>query len=296
MATTRFTGTITALITPFRDGKLDLPALERHVEAQIAAGVDGLVPCGTTGESPTLSHDEAEQVIACVVKTAAGRVPVIAGTGSYATADAVKKSQRAADLGADGLLVVSPYYNRPTQAGLLAHFAAVARATPLPIMLYNIPGRCGVEISVATIAQLARECATIVSVKHATGRVDDASDLMAASDIQVVSGDDPITWPLMATGAIGVVSVMSNLVPAAIKRLTSAALAGDFATAREQHRRLWPLTRGLLSLETNPIPIKTALALRGVCAEEFRLPMCPLAAENRAKLTTLLERCDPAKL
>ncbi|MBI5862957.1 MAG: 4-hydroxy-tetrahydrodipicolinate synthase [Planctomycetes bacterium] len=285
-----FRGTITALITPFSNGKLDEARLEALVERQIAAGVDGLVPCGTTGESPTLSHEEAERVIACVVRTARKRVPVIAGTGSYSTAEAIRKSHKAGELGADGLLIVSPYYNKPTQAGLFAHFSAIARETKLPIMLYNIPGRCGVEISVPTIARLHQECPNIVSVKHATGRVDDAADLMAASKIEVISGDDPITWPLMALGAVGVVSVMSNLCPKATARITTAALAGDVAAARAAHQALYPLMRGLLSLETNPIPIKTAMAMKGFCAEEFRLPMCPLAPENRKKLEALLEK------
>lgn len=284
-----FQGTITALVTPFRDGRVDLATLEKLVERQIAGGINGLVPCGTTGESPTLTHEEAEQVIACVVKTARKRVPVIAGTGSYNTAEAIKKSQRAAELGADGLLIVSPYYNKPTQHGLYAHFSAISREVKLPIMLYNIPGRCGVEISVATIARLHKEHPNIVSVKHATGRCDDAADLIAASDIEVVSGDDPITLPLMSLGAIGVVSVISNLCPKATTRVTNAALSGNFGEARKAHAALFALMRPLLALETNPIPIKSAMAMRGLCSEEFRLPMCPLAVENRAKLQALLE-------
>lgn len=283
-----FQGTITALVTPFRNGQVDFGTLEKLVERQIAAGIDGLVPCGTTGESPTLSHEEAEQVIACVAKTARKRVPLIAGTGSYNTAEVIKKSQKAAELGATGLLIVSPYYNKPTQNGLYAHFSTIAREVSLPIMLYNIPGRCGVEISVATIARLHSECPNIVSVKHATGRVDDAADLMAASKIEIVSGDDPITWPLMALGAIGVVSVISNLCPKATRKITAAGLSGDAAAARAAHQALYPLMRPLLSLETNPIPIKTAMAMKGLLSEEFRLPMCPLAAENRKKLESLL--------
>ncbi|GMU80911.1 MAG: 4-hydroxy-tetrahydrodipicolinate synthase [Planctomycetota bacterium] len=284
-----FHGTITALITPFKNGEVDFPTLEKLVERQIDGGVDGLVPCGTTGESPTLSKEEAEKVIACVVRTARKRVPVIAGTGSYSTADAIYKSKKAADLGADALLVVSPYYNKPTQAGLFAHFSAIAKAVPLPIMLYNIPGRCGVEISIPTIAKLHAEHSNIVSVKHATGRVDDAADLAHASKIEIVSGDDPITWPLMAVGALGVVSVISNLAPRAVKRLTTAGLKGDFAEARCAHDALYPLMRPLLALETNPGPIKAAMALRGLCTEEFRLPMCPISPENRTKLESLLK-------
>lgn len=283
-----FKGTITALITTFRAGQVDFTALERLVELQLAAGVDGLVPCGTTGESPTLSREEQQAVIERVVRAARGRTPVIAGAGTNNTADAIARSQAAARAGADGLLLVNPYYNRPTQPGLYEHFAAIARAVDLPIMLYNIPGRCAVELSVATIARLRAGCPNIVALKHATGRVDDAADLINACNIDVLSGDDPITLPLMSLGAVGVVSVISNLAPRAAKRLTDAALRGELAAARAAHHALYPLMRGVLSLETNPIPIKTALALRGLCAEEFRLPMCPLAPENRARLEALL--------
>lgn len=288
----RFRGTITALITPFRDGRVDMPALERLVESQIAAGVNGLVACGTTGESPTLSEDEHALVVRTIVRTARRRVPVVAGAGSNDTRHAQRLAKLAAQLEVDGLLVVSPYYNKPTQAGLFAHFRAVAGATELPVMLYNIPGRCGVEIAIPTIQRLFDTCKNIVSVKHATGRVDDAAELAQACGIEIISGDDPITWPLMSLGAVGVVSVMSNLVPRMVLRLTDAALAGDFHAAQAAHRALYPLARRLLSLETNPIPIKTALALRGVCAEEFRLPMCPLAAENREKLAAILAESE----
>lgn len=285
-----FAGTITALVTPFRNDKVDFANLEKLVERQIAGGVDGLVPCGTTGESPTLTKTEHAEVIECVIKAARKRVKIIAGTGSNNTAECLRMSEHAATAGADGLLIVSPYYNKPTQAGLFAHFSAVAKAIKLPIMLYNIPGRCGVEIAIPTIARLRETHPNIVSVKHATGRVDDAAELLSVSNIEVMSGDDPITWPLMALGAIGVVSVMSNLCPRAVKRLTHAGLAGDFAGARAAHDALYPLMRGLLSLETNPIPIKTALAIKGLCSEDFRLPMCPIAPENRKKLADLLER------
>ncbi len=283
-----FRGTITALITPFRDGRVDVPALTALVESQIAAGVDGLVACGTTGESPTLSGEEHELVVRTIVQAARKRTLVIAGAGSNDTRHALRLAERGAELGADGLLVVSPYYNRPTQRGLFEHFASIARGSPLPIMLYNIPGRCGVEIAIATIQRLFEAHANIVSVKHATGRVDDAADLAAACPIQILSGDDPITLPLMSLGAEGVVSVLSNLVPRAVKRITDAALAGDLAMARAAHAALHPFGRALLSLETNPIPIKTALALRGRCIEEFRLPLCPLAPENRKRLEELL--------
>jgi 4-hydroxy-tetrahydrodipicolinate synthase len=288
-----FRGAITALITPFRGGAIDFDALEQHVERQITAGIDGLVPCGTTGESPTLSHDEQDEVIRRVVRVARGRTPIIAGAGSNSTAATVQLARHAASAGADGLLLVNPYYNRPTQAGLFEHFSTIARSIHLPIMLYNIPGRTGVELSVATIVRLFEAHDNITMIKHATGRVDDAAELLQACRIAVLSGDDPITWPLMALGAVGVVSVMSNLAPRAVKRLTDAALAGDFAAAQSAHRALYPLSRALLSLETNPIPIKTALAMRGWCAEEFRLPMCPLAPENRRRLDALLSESMP---
>lgn len=285
-----FVGTFTALVTPFRDGAIDLSALDALVDRQLDAGVAGLVPCGTTGESPTLSDEEQATIIARVAKRAAGRAVVLAGAGSNATAHAVHLARRAADAGADGLLVVSPYYNRPTQAGLVQHFTAVADATPLPVMLYNIPGRCGVEITNPTIRRLRESHPRIVAVKHATGRVDDAAELLASCDVALLSGDDPITLPLMSLGAVGVVSVLSNLAPRSVDRLVRAALAGDFIAARAAHAFLYPVARSLLGLATNPIPIKTALALRGMLRAEFRAPMCPLDDPQREELRTLLNR------
>jgi 4-hydroxy-tetrahydrodipicolinate synthase len=285
-----FTGTITALVTPFHHGEVDFASLRQHVDRQVAGGVDGLVPCGTTGESATLTHLEHDRVIESVIEYANRRVPVIAGTGSNSTEEAVYLSQQAEKAGADGILSVTPYYNKPTQEGLFRHFGAIAEKVGLPIVLYNIPGRCGIELAVDTIARLAEAFPNIVAVKHATGRVDDAADLMQRCAIAVLSGDDPLTLPLMSLGAVGVVSVLSNLAPAAVKRLTSAALAGDFVAARAAHRAIFPLAKALLTLETNPIPIKTAMALKGWCSEEFRLPLCPMAAERREKLTQLLER------
>jgi 4-hydroxy-tetrahydrodipicolinate synthase len=279
------------LVTPFRDGKVDFEALERMVGRQVEAGVDGLVPCGTSGESPTLTRDEHEQVIQCVIRVAGGQVPVIAGSGSNSTAHALELSRSAAEAGADGLLIVSPYYNKPTQAGLYAHFAALAKAVDVPIVLYNIPGRTGVEIAIDTICRLHADFDNIVAVKHATGRVIDAAELVQACDIDVLSGDDPLTLPLMSVGAVGVISVLSNLAPRLVKRLTQAMLDGDLERARAAQCDMFPLAKALLSLETNPIPIKTALAMRGLCAEEFRLPLCPLGAESRAKLEALLQEC-----
>ncbi|TWT43803.1 4-hydroxy-tetrahydrodipicolinate synthase [Phycisphaerae bacterium RAS1] len=287
-----FRGMWTAIVTPFRGGQLDRPALEQHVERQIAAGVDGLVPCGTTGESPTLSVEEHVEVVATTVRVARQRVPVCAGAGTNCTAKTVELSRRCADAGADGLLLVAPYYNRPSQVGLFQHFAAVARAVRLPIMLYNIPGRCGVEIAIDTIARLHREFPSITAVKHATGSVSGAADLADVSDIAILSGDDPITLPLMSQGAVGVVSVMSNLIPKTVKRLTQAALESRWIDAQLAHREAYGFSKRLLGLDINPIPIKSAAAIKGWCAEEFRLPMCPLAPEARAKLVALLEERD----
>jgi 4-hydroxy-tetrahydrodipicolinate synthase len=283
-----FRGTYTALITPFRNGEVDFATLERHVESQIEAGVDGLVPCGTTGESPTLSFDEHRSIVECVVKRAGGRVPVLAGAGSNSTDKTLELAKATADCGADGLLIVSPYYNKPSQQGLFEHFAAVAGSVEVPIVLYNIPGRCGVEIALDTIRRLFAACENIVAVKHATGRVDDAAELLATGEIGVLSGDDPLTLPLMSLGAVGVISVVSNLAPRAVKRLTQSALAGDLAAAREAHNSLFRLAKALLSADTNPVPIKTALSVRGRCAEEFRLPMCALEPRKRSRLIALV--------
>jgi 4-hydroxy-tetrahydrodipicolinate synthase len=290
----RLRGTFTALVTPFHDRGVEWAALERLVERQIAAGVDGLVPCGTTGESPTLTHDEHDEVIARVIKLAAGRVPVIAGTGSNSTAEAVRLSRRAVENGADALLSMTPYYNKPSQAGIYEHFAAVARAVDKPIVLYNIPGRCGVAIGLPTILRLRAEFPHVNVVKHATGGVADAAGILQSEQLDVLSGDDPITLPLMSIGACGVISVLSNLVPAAVTRLTKAALADDWATAREQHRRLFPLAESMLGLDTNPVPIKTALAMYGLCGDRFRLPMCPLSEAAWNQLQTLLATHLPA--
>ncbi len=291
-----FRGTYTALITPFRDGAVDWTSLDALVERQIEAGIEGLVPCGTTGESPTLAEDEQIEIIARVARRAAARTQVVAGVGSNSTHHAVELSRRAADVGATALMHVSPYYNRPTQEGLLRHFTQCAAATPLPVLLYNIPGRTGVTIENVTLARLADEVGNIVAVKHATGRVDDAADLMQECTMAVLSGDDPITLPLMSLGAVGVVSVLSNLAPRAVRRVVNAALAGDYGSALAAHRATHALARGLLSMATNPIPIKTALALQGRCAEEFRLPMCPMPGESRGRLADLLRACESSLL
>jgi len=289
-----FKGCLVALVTPFRDGAVDHAALTRLVDHVIDGGVDGLVPCGTTGESPTLSAEEQVAVIATVVKQAKKRVPVIAGAGSNCTEKTLAASQAAARAGADGLMLVAPYYNKPSQQGLYEHFSFVAQAARLPIMLYNIPGRCGVEISVETIVRLRKDHPNIVAVKHATGSIDGAGDLASRSDITILSGDDTLTLPLMSLGATGVVSVIANLLPREMSDMTHAAAAGDWVKAREVNRRLFPIARGLLQLDTNPIPIKTALAHRGLVAEEFRLPMCRMDPAKKAKLVELLASSDGA--
>jgi len=283
-----FTGCLAALVTPFRDGAVDFAALDGLVDHVLAGGVSGLVPCGTTGESPTLGDDERNAVIAAVARRVRGRVPVIAGTGTNSTARSVEHSRAAVAAGADGVMLVAPYYNRPSQGGLYEHFSAVAREVSAPIILYNIPGRTGVEISVETIARLRADHRHIVAVKHATGSLDGASELAAACDIAILSGDDSLTLPLISVGAVGVISVLANLLPAEMSAFTAAAVSGDLRTAQKWHRKLFPLARGLLKLDTNPIPIKTALALRGMMAEEFRLPLCPLGMDGRRRLTALL--------
>jgi 4-hydroxy-tetrahydrodipicolinate synthase len=290
----RFTGTFTALITPFRNGKIDQPALEKLVQMQLDADIDGLVPCGTTGESPTLSSDEYAQVVKTVVKLrdqSGKKTPVLAGAGANCTDKTVELSKKMLACGADGLLIVAPYYNKPSQEGLYQHYVAVCRAAgKAPVMLYNIPGRCGVEVATATIRRIREACDNLNSVKHATGKVEGVSEVLAECPVDVLSGDDPLTLPMMSIGAIGVVSVLSNLAPKLVRKLTSSANAGDWKTAREVHDRLFALGRTLLGLDINPVPIKTAMAMRGVCTEEFRLPMAPLSADKRRELQALLER------
>ena len=290
MAARKFKGSMVALVTPLRDGEVDWPALEKLVAMHIEVGTDALVPCGTTGESPTLSHAEHDRVIEKIVALAAGKVPVLAGTGSNSTAEAVRLTKHAMEIGADGALQVAPYYNKPTQEGLYRHFAALAEAADFPHVLYNIPGRCGIEVAVSTIARLRKDYPNIVAVKHATGSVDGASELSLACDIDIISGDDSMTLPLMVLGGVGVISVLTNIIPKDIKALTDAALAGDWNTALEHHRRTFPLAKGMLSIETNPIPIKTAMAMKGIIAEEFRLPLCTMAPENRTKLEQQLRQ------
>lgn len=284
-----FKGSMVALVTPFKDGEIDWKKLDELVDFHVAAGTDALVPCGTTGESPTVTHEENDAIVAAVVKRAKGKVPVLAGTGSNSTAEAIQMTRHARENGADGSLLVVPYYNKPTQEGLFQHFSAIAKAVNFPHVLYNIPGRSSVEIGTDTIVRLRETHVNIVAVKHATGSMDGASELITRCDIDVISGDDSMTLPIMCIGGVGVVSVLANIVPKDVKALTNAALVGDWDTARHWHQKMFKLAKGLLTLEVNPIPIKTAMAIKGMLAEEFRLPLCPMAAANREKLAAALK-------
>ncbi len=279
-----FAGTYTALVTPFRDGKVDEEAFRALVRAQIQSGIDGIVPCGSTGESATLSHGEHQTVISIAIEEAAGRVRVIAGTGSNNTAEAVTLTKYAAQAGADGVLLIAPYYNKPTQEGLFEHYRAIADAADIPQILYNIPGRSAVNMEAETIARLAVH-PNIVAVKEASGSLDHAMDIiaLAPADFAVISGDDSLTLPLMSIGARGVISVTSNLVPEHMCDMVNAASDGDFSTALSMHRKMLPLFRALF-LQTNPVPVKTALAILGRMGDELRLPMTPLRPELRDKL------------
>ena len=274
-----FSGSMVALVTPFKNGRVDYAGLERLVDWQIEQGTDGLVPVGTTGESPTLDVEEHEKVIETVVKRAAGRTPVIAGAGANATAEAIILAKFAKDVGANASLQVVPYYNKPTQEGMYRHFAAIAEAVDLPMVIYNIPPRCVVNMTPDTIARLAR-LPQVVAVKEATGSMDQASEIMSRCDITVLSGDDSLTLPLMALGAKGVISVVANIVPKDVKRLTDAMLAGDLAAAQAAHRKLFALCRAMF-IETSPIPIKTAMKWVGLIdSDEKRLPLCDLSASS----------------
>lgn len=283
-----FAGLSVALVTPFRDGQVDEAALARLVEEHVEAGTGCLCPVGTTGESPTLSHDEHERVIAVTVQAAAGRIKVMAGTGSNSTSEALRLTRWAAREGANAALVVAPYYNKPTQQGLYEHFRALAEAVEIPICVYNIPGRTGRNIEPETIARMA-ELANITMVKEATGSMDQASQIMALTDLTVLSGDDSLTLPLMAIGARGVISVVGNIVPRDMLALIRAFEAGDTAAARQWHRRLFPLCRDMLGLATNPIPIKAAMMMLGRDTGELRMPMTPLdEAQQQALRATLV--------
>lgn len=285
-----FRGTYTALVTPFRDEKIDEPAFEQFVEFQIQNQVEGIVPTGTTGESPTLDHAEHNRVIELAVKFARGRCKVIAGTGSNSTDEAVALTCEAGRTGADAALLVAPYYNKPSQEGLFRHFKKIADSTKLPLVLYSIPGRCGVEIAVETVSRLAAACPTIVAIKEAGGSVERVSLLRAAlpAEFDVLSGDDSLTLPFLSVGAVGIISVASNLIPREVGDMVRAFHAGKFDTARAAHFHWLPLFKDLF-VETNPVPVKAALAWQGRIAPDVRLPLCELAGASADKLRATLQ-------
>ena len=284
-----FQGSLVAMVTPFRSGKIDEAKVRELVEFHIAGGTDGIIPCGTTGESPTLSHDEHHHMIDLVVDAARKRIPVIAGTGSNSTAEAISLTRHAARAGASGALVVNPYYNKPTQEGLYQHFRAVAESTTLPVLVYNIQSRTAVNVETPTLGRLVRDCKNIVGVKEASGSLDQMSQVIleCGPDFSVLSGDDNVTLPLLAIGGCGVVSVIANILPRETSDMVHAALDGDWKRARDLHYRLFPLARAAF-LETNPIPIKEAMAMAGMIEPEFRLPMCRMGEANREKLRGVL--------
>ncbi len=282
-----FAGLSVAIVTPLKDGSVDYDRLAEQIEFQVEAGTGCVCPVGTTGESPTLSHEEHDRVISQTVQFAAGRIKVMAGTGSNSTDEALRLTKAAAKAGADGALVVAPYYNKPTQEGFYEHYKALAEATDLPICIYNIPGRCGANIQPETIVRLA-EFKSIAMVKEATGWMDQASAIISATDLTVLSGDDSLTLPLMAIGGRGVISVVGNVVPRDLLALTTAFDAGKNDGAQQWHKKLFPLCRDMLSLATNPIPVKTAMKMLGRDSGELRLPMTPLTAGQEANLRKTL--------
>ena len=287
-----FEGVFTALVTPFRDGEIDAPALHALVNHQVDAGIDGVVPCGSTGESATLSHAEHRRVVEIVVEAAGGRIPVVAGTGSNNTREAIELTHHAKAAGADGALLISPYYNKPTQEGIFAHFEAVARETGLPLIVYNIPGRTASNILPGTLARLA-DVDCIVGVKEACGDVDQIAHVVAEchDDFAVLSGDDALTLPLLSIGCTGVISASANVAPREMVELVGEAQAGRFDRALGVHQRLLPLFDALFC-ETNPIPVKAAVALQGRCSDEIRLPLTPISDGNRERLRMVMKELE----
>ena len=284
-----FEGSFVAIVTPFKNGKVDAKALKGLIEFHIKNGTNGIVPCGTTGESATLDHQEHEKVIRIAVETCEGRLPVLAGTGSNSTHEAIELTLTAQKLGADGALLITPYYNKPTQEGLYQHFAAVAKETKLPIVLYNVPSRTSINMLPATVARLS-QIENIVGIKEASGNLVQVSEIIKSCGpaFEVISGEDALTWPILALGGKGVISVTANLVPDKFARLCSAALAGDMETARSAHYELMKLN-DIMFIETNPIPVKTALAIMGRIDNEFRAPLCAPSENNLAALQSVLE-------
>ena len=285
-------GACTALVTPFVSGQVDVARLEQLVDRQLAAGIDWIVPCGTTGESPTLSDREYDLVLETVIGRVAGRCGVLAGTGSNDTARAVQRTRHAAELGADAAMLVAPYYNRPPAEGLFRHYAAVAEQVELPLVLYNVPARTGVNIPNDVVVRLRTEFDHVVALKHATGSVADVTELLQRCDINVLSGDDALTWPLMALGAVGLISVVSNLVPELVVALVRTGRAGKRDEVLPYHQKVHELAEGLGRHGPNPLPIKTAMALAGLIEDEFRLPLCSLPEDARMDIRALLQLCE----
>jgi 4-hydroxy-tetrahydrodipicolinate synthase len=291
-----FRGTFTAIVTPFRNDAVDFAALEKLIEAQIAGGVTGIVAVGTTGESPTLTHDEKHEVITRTITLAKGRCQVIAGAGTNSTRDSIEATKFAGQAVADGALLVAPYYNKPSQEGLFRHFKAIADATELPVMLYNIPGRCSVDILPETVIRLAENCRNIVSIKEASGSVDRVAELRRRlpNEFTILSGDDSLTLPFMSVGAVGVVSVASNLYPSEVCALVRACESGDFKSAEAMHRKMGPIFKDLF-IEPNPVPAKTVLAWRGLITPDVRLPLCEMTEANQTRLRKTLEAFEKSK-
>jgi len=285
-----FHGSIVAIVTPFRKGKIDEKAFGELIEFHLRSGTHGIVPCGTTGESATLSHEEHKRVIELAVKMAGGRIPVIAGTGSNSTEEAIAFTRHAKEVGADGALLITPYYNKPTQEGLYQHYKAIAKAVDLPLVLYNIPGRTGVNMLPATVARLM-EFDNIIGIKEGTGSLQQISDLvqLCGDRLVILSGDDFTALPTMAVGGKGVISVTANIAPADMAQMIEAAERGDYGRAKKLHDQLYPLHQ-VMFVETNPIPVKAALALMGKCADEVRLPLWRMSEENLKKLKAALKQ------
>ena len=283
-----FRGSYVAIVTPFKDGKIDYESLGKLIEMHLAQGTAGIVPCGTTGESPTVNPAEHKEIIHFVLKTCAGRAPVIAGTGSNSTAEAIELTVDAAKAGATASLQVAPYYNKPEPEGMYQHFKAIADASKLPMILYNIPGRTGRKIENDTIVRLAEEVDEVVALKAADGSLDNVAELRRRTDLDILSGDDSLTLPMIAVGGAGVISVVSNFIPKDVADLVATGLSGDLAAARDMHLKMFPLFKAAF-LETNPIPVKTAMELLGFCSAEMRLPLSPMRPENRRKLIQALD-------
>jgi len=283
-------GSFVAIVTPFKNGEVDFDKLKELVEYQIENGTDGIVPCGTTGESPTLSHDEHDKVVDAVVEYAAGRVKVVAGAGSNSTREALRLTKHAKETGADATLCITPYYNKPTQQGMIEHFTHIADQVEIPMVMYNVPGRTGVKLMPDTIAKLA-EHPNIIGIKEACGSVEQVCEILSRCDITVLSGDDSLTFPMMAVGAKGVISVAANIIPRAISDMVNQFLDGNVDETKYIHYRYWRLFKDLF-IETNPIPIKTAMDMLDMLVFEMRLPMCSMQPANADRLKQTLEECE----